>query len=87
MGDKELQGGEEHQEVEEEDPVAPKDQLQHQEVLMLLLLELTLDMGHQEDLEDLLVGMRGVQEIWNRNWKNIKKHACVFILFVIIINH
>ena len=64
--------------------MAPKDQLQHREVLMLLLLELTLDMGHQEDLEDLLVGMRGIQEIWNRN-KNKLSSRLVFPCFVSIV--
>ena len=42
--DKELQ------EEEGEEPVDHKDQLLHQEALMLLLM---LDMGHQEALEDL----------------------------------
>ena len=82
MGDKELEEGEEHQEVEEEDPVAPKDQLLHQEVLMVLLLELTLDMGHQEDLEDHMEGLGGIQGIWNRNKLS---RRLVFPCFVIIV--
>ena len=78
LGQRELEVGEEHQEVEEEDPVAPRDQLLHQEVLMLLLLELTLDMGHQEDLEDLLVGMREIQESWNRNKNKLSSRLVAF---------
>jgi hypothetical protein len=63
---------EEMQEAEEGVPVAPKDRLLHQEVLMLLLqehredLELTQDMGHQEVSGELLEDMQGMPEIWNR---------------------
>ena len=55
--DKELQ------EEEGEEPVDHKDQLLHQEALMLLLM---LDMGHQEALEELEEGMQEIPEVWKR---------------------